>query len=1130
MAANVSGEYRVFKYYEGTCSSSDFSKEIAKVLALGVRSKEVKDIDGKVLQEPFVLRSKNWDIVYPVPDATMNLDSDNMTTEEYHQKILNQVNKISDTVILKTTTTPKDITETKDDLTVDEDTNKASLTMYLEIYHPTYIADPEQYPLDCERDGITPRLITKEMYEQSLKTTVAKEEAIYKKITPEKREDTTVGSVELSYEDCDSYISKINNLYGDVSFTIPATDGAATKLEVNNVYLAKIKQNDVELYNFITKTLNNGEGIEAKEYTKLETLTIEVMREGDTYVVILEGKKTLTTYSIPKGFSYTTSCSPLEDLIPELYRDGIYVPIDTNVYAVKGNKITFIDNYSFEESEDGLLVIRYNYSVAGNSTITERKTFLNNHYVLMRLFDRLNEAGDGPADNVYNASGEIIQMNSHISPWSKLSWYQDFEEVMVDTIDEDIATSNIHDGTVWVPLETAGLNSDTKIRYWINTNNDRFSLIVMGNPAMDYERDRHLISGCYCGRIDSFDNSINDTAGNFALFTSSSTEPCNTTLTTQDIDYEMYNFYLTQDELDGETYDKDELEKFLSQCPWSSPCTGDQTYYIQLTDKYYFNREKWPKYIIVDANNKPVTALTAAFKRNFVVENGKSNLLQLTIDPNFTGFDNEYKIYVSYAYYQEQYLITSGVTRDVFGNVIDVDKVKDYGNNTSDGVTSIMMFHTRAKAYYQKHHMLFATTEEYMSKVMYGKSSYTGEYYADRIKVTHGNDGPRGTLSDLLVIDSSSLYAMDELVINKDFEKDPDRYEETFVFFPITAPYSPLSDSPNSRYGLAIKKQEIEPTYADEEKILSIAMDELGIVSGAWWPVDKNIYPMDTTSNGCSVYWQVQNETAWIETENNKSEYIPVRLALTNTSAYWGDLEHPIAPEAGVTIVQGDTVADTTTSFLKVNGFVADTDETIMYGISDVAIESFGEDAQIRAVLKDGALDNPEEFEYNIDGVPYKKEIGSAIPAGDIEIQDASPDKFLVLYSVSKHDDKFDIKKFACLPLHDEEHEKNWLLQYPCKVNIYTAGGRGSYVENGKQVSYINTSAEYGSDLEIPMIPSAGYIIKEVDILDAETEESIEKFTTFENINVGALTYQGVKVQNIVKDIKVKVTFENTNL
>ena len=77
--------------------------------------------------------------------------------------------------------------------------------------------------------------------------------------------------------------------------------------------------------------------------------------------------------------------------------------------------------------------------------------------------------------------------------------------------------------------------------------------------------------------------------------------------------------------------------------------------------------------------------------------------------------------------------------------------------------------------------MMFTTTEEYMSKVMYGKSMYTNEYYADRIKVTHGNDGPRGMLNDMLVIDNSSLYPFDELVINKDFEKDPEEYEEPYV-------------------------------------------------------------------------------------------------------------------------------------------------------------------------------------------------------------------------------------------------------------------------------------------------------------------------------------------------------------
>ena len=31
MAANANSEYKVFKYYEGMCSSSDFPKEIAKI-------------------------------------------------------------------------------------------------------------------------------------------------------------------------------------------------------------------------------------------------------------------------------------------------------------------------------------------------------------------------------------------------------------------------------------------------------------------------------------------------------------------------------------------------------------------------------------------------------------------------------------------------------------------------------------------------------------------------------------------------------------------------------------------------------------------------------------------------------------------------------------------------------------------------------------------------------------------------------------------------------------------------------------------------------------------------------------------------------------------------------------------
>ena len=110
MAINVNNvERKMFKFYEGLCSSADFHKELAKVLALGVKTEAVKDVDGNILEEPLILQSKNWDIVYPAPDASMNLNLENLTIEEYKKKILNQVNKISDTVILKTTTTPKSI-------------------------------------------------------------------------------------------------------------------------------------------------------------------------------------------------------------------------------------------------------------------------------------------------------------------------------------------------------------------------------------------------------------------------------------------------------------------------------------------------------------------------------------------------------------------------------------------------------------------------------------------------------------------------------------------------------------------------------------------------------------------------------------------------------------------------------------------------------------------------------------------------------------------------------------------------------------------------------------------------------------------------------------------------------------
>ena len=203
MAQNTTNEYRKFRYYEGVCSSSDFIKELAKVVSLGVRSDPQLDIDGnyKVQRDddgniiddgrPFPYKSLNWDIVYPTVDNTF-VDpkgtitySDLNTREKYEAnvsklskdgyvaKLNNQINQITDRVVLMTKTTPKDVTGEEDDLSVSGDADLASTTMYVQFYKPKYLANPEEYPLDAELKGLTPQLITKEMYQEARKSTAS---------------------------------------------------------------------------------------------------------------------------------------------------------------------------------------------------------------------------------------------------------------------------------------------------------------------------------------------------------------------------------------------------------------------------------------------------------------------------------------------------------------------------------------------------------------------------------------------------------------------------------------------------------------------------------------------------------------------------------------------------------------------------------------------------------------------------------------------------------------------------------------------------------------------------------------------------------------------------------------------
>ena len=1201
---NTNDEYRKFRYYEGVCSSGDFIKEIAKVLSLGVK-KENYD-DGKTTSE--VLRKKNWDIVYPMYNGSEKFGErlksssteyddaiDNLTLDDYVKKIENQISQITNTVVLRTTTTEKIIKNSEtEELSVSGDVEETKKTMYVQFYKPTYLANPEEYPLDAELLGLTPQVITKEMYREARKSTAS---VIYdftdlvKNFVEPSHEGLVTCEQQPEYVDAVSnpytndelfspskgILQGITSIYGinNLSEKIkePTFNSPTSSFEIDKIHLNSIKNNNIKLYNWIMGICNLKRTFTKEDYDAIDLLQGEItlVQKNDinTYIVKFTYERKVDIYTIHEGMSLDLDLEyghiGIDNVSPEIYSEGRYIPVpDKYLGELLPNKITFKKDLKFSldkvQDEDvfyGTIVLRYkydkqlNYVDISSFKITDSVALLNNHYCLVRMFDNPAIDFSGPYPNIIDEEGNITTQNSHISPWSKLSWYKDFEEIAIDDIDEDISTTSISDGTLLVPLETAGLSADTRVSYWINTNNDRVSLIVMGNPALDYERDRHVISSCYLGRIDSFEGSVNDTSGNFALYTSSTTTPCKVEVSTNDNQHRLDRTYtnakfvraVEDDDMsivnDYIAYSEDLGGKFTFTHYTDMSLKNLNAFYITLTGNKFFNEKEIPRYMIIDNDtgkpknlstdvDNPIYYKTVAY-RNFIygTSDSRSNQVALYINERDTSWENT-TVYFVFGYYEEKFVITSGITRDAFGNVIDIQTIDEYGKNTSDGVTSISMYHTRSKAFYQKHHMLFATTEEYMSKVMYGKSSYTGEYYADRIKVTHGNDGPRGILSDVLVIDSSSLYPKDELVINKDFEKDPDEMEETFVYFPVTAPFSPFSDSPNARYGIALKKEEKEPEYTDYKKIINIAKDEVKTLLANNKTISVDTVIPNITTNGVKIYWEIvdcenaKNKKGWYEDKDDeRAEEIKYTMPdgdIKIRTGHYTDVsnleitvvdEHRTFGSDPITCVDSSDSSKATIekSDVKTVNFVstikakatsaAPSNTKYYYGISDIDYGANDQNilhtnTKFAYKLYDKVVDETTfegldeevvrsgkygtEYRYSYYDTPITLFVNRSASAtddtiainttkSDVKLVNAHPDKYLNVFVVSDSgNNKDNIEQVWSFKLNNEDTEndifKYDLLQYPCKIFVFTTNGNnqiGIYNKKDKGIK-TNTS------------------------------------------------------------------------
>lgn len=444
-------------------------------------------------------------------------------------------------------------------------------------------------------------------------------------------------------------------------------------------------------------------------------------------------------------------------------------------------------------------------------------TPIENHYHLnLRIFDRYDYVNEKPVEKVVDeTTGLVVDEGAHVSEWAKYAWYQDFKEFLVDQLDDDPGTENINDGIVFAFVDTPGIYGELPIHYWISTNNDRIAMVLMGEPSINF--DNYLVSFAYIGKIDSFEGSKNDTAGNFALTVGSSTIPC-VAKPNPDPIIEKTLFKVEPIEpvrSSGSNYFFTHKVSYkvvaFNDYGFSQPSDAVEAQY---TYRYSYSNDNEPTkydnfkitFTHIPENAKGVRIYRKDVNVHPSSENDTNWFLEAELtreqalaQPYICQPTQDKNKPVPVSNYNPDEL---GVVRDpITGTVMEVRFPKTWGEHTATGVNDICMYKTRSGVYYQKHFASFITPDPYMKKDAFNPSRWTGKFHLSPIYVVHGYDGYRGWLKDVVAVDDSSINHLDELVVNKG---QPN--EEIYKFFKVTAPFSMLQTSANENYGIAIKK------------------------------------------------------------------------------------------------------------------------------------------------------------------------------------------------------------------------------------------------------------------------------------------------------------------------------------
>ncbi len=493
--------------------------------------------------------------------------------------------------------------------------------------------------------------------------------------------------------------------------------------------------------------------------------------------------------------------------------------------------------------------------------------YKNYYYFECRMFDVMDEVTFKPKANIYDAKGNVATYNSHCSEWARFSWYRDYTEQLKDSLDTDGGTSNIEEGLIYDKIPNLGVFGTVGIEFYCSVDNDKIAMVLVGDPTVDF--DNYLISFGYIGKIESFEGSINDTAGNFALTVSSSVIPCwiqrtdSDSAITDPVTMEFpVELTVTQPTIvipEGQTqlYDSrvERIHKVSFKfLPYNDRSVGDpllmqelvvtyienfdhltsrlgtynqQTGVTSYTTYESYNCRKTDKdqFKVEFANIPPTATRVKVFMKKIVTwaldGNGSSVPAADAVDTNWYFVEDVAKdILLLQGYIPRtltsdhsitppvtQYVKTElGVVRDpYYGSITNIVYPTTWGLRTATGVSDISMYQSRNCAYFQQHFLAFITPEQTMQKDAFNPSRWTGKFHMSPAYVVQGYDGYRGMLKNVVVVDDSSIIHLDKLIVNKD-SVDPLLPEETYRYFKVNAPFSCLTNSPNFHYGIAIKE------------------------------------------------------------------------------------------------------------------------------------------------------------------------------------------------------------------------------------------------------------------------------------------------------------------------------------